>query len=101
MAKDQLLQGADRYGSKYWCIKSAASEDGELYVMADRLQVTEAGALIAWGGHRNKSSEAPAPETQIAVLVLAAGCWTAAYAASIMDGSPVAVEHWKGEAVRD
>jgi hypothetical protein len=96
MAEDQLLQGTSRYGGKYWCIKSPASEDGEIYVMADRLEVTEAGALIAWGGNRAKS-DAPGPDMQIPVLVLAAGHWTVAYAASILDGSAVAVEVWKGE----
>jgi hypothetical protein len=29
--------------------------------------------------------------------MLASGHWTAAYAASIHDGSAVAVERWKGE----
>jgi hypothetical protein len=77
--------------------KGTASPDGEIYLKADRLEVTEAGALIAWGDHRDKTSEAPGPNMQAPVLVLAAGHWTAAYAASILDGAAVAVEHWEGE----
>jgi hypothetical protein len=100
MSGNQPLRGPNRYGSKYWCIKSTASKDGEIYVMADRLEVTDAGALIAWGGHRAESSDAPSPDVQIPVLVLAAAHWTAAYAASTFDGSAVAVEHWKSEVVR-
>lgn len=99
MTDHDKLVGTARWGGKYWCIKSAESEDGEIYVMADRLQVTEAGALIAWGAHRTKSSAAPTPETQMPVLILAAGRWTAVFAASVIDGAAVAVEIWKGEVV--
>jgi hypothetical protein len=94
------LRGPFKYGSKYWCIKSKASKDGKIYVMADRLVVTVEGSLIAWGGHRSKSKEVPPAEMQIPVLILAAGHWTAAYAASTSDRSAVAVEHWKGKVDR-
>ena|SRR5271163_5318483 len=100
MAEDEPLSGPDRYGSSYWCIKSPASEDGDVYVKADRLEVTGAGALIAWGGARKSYDAAPTADQQEPVLLFAAGHWTAAYAASILDGSAVAVEHWKGEVVR-
>jgi hypothetical protein len=33
-------------------------------------------------------------------LAIAPGHWTAVFAASCMDGSAVAVHHWKGEVVR-
>jgi len=99
IAEDRL-QGTSKYGSKYWCIKSKTSKDGEIYVMADRLAVTEAGTLIAWGGNRSKTTDAPSADRQIPVLMLAAGRWTAAYAASTFDGSAVAVEIWKGEVDR-
>jgi hypothetical protein len=97
MTEGPLLEGTSRLGRFYWCIKSALSDDGEIYVMADRIEVTKAGALIAWGGSRRKTSDAPQPDAQIPVLVLAAGSWTAIYAASHFDGAAVAVEHWKGK----
>lgn len=40
---DRPLSGASRYGNKYWCIKCTASRDGEIYLMADRLEVTGPG----------------------------------------------------------
>jgi hypothetical protein len=94
------LKGTSKYGRRYWCIKSKASKNGEIYVMAHRLAVTETGTLIAWGGGRSKHADAPSADKQIPVLMLAAGNWTAAYAADLLDGSAVAVEHWEGEVVR-
>jgi hypothetical protein len=94
-SKDQPPEGTSKYGGNYWCIRSTVSPNGEIYLNADRLEVTEAGALIAWGGPRDKSSDAPSPDVQIPVFAVAAGHWTAAYSASILDGAPVAVEPWK------
>ena len=80
-------RGASRHGRNYWCIKSDLSSDGEIFVIADQLNVTSGGALIA-----SRS------QAQVIVdLILAPGTWTAAYAASTVDGSPVAIEHWEGE----
>jgi hypothetical protein len=64
MDRDRPLSGVSRYGNKYWCIKCTASRDGEIYLMADRLEITEAGALIVWGGYRAKTNDAPNPDTQ-------------------------------------
>ena len=79
-------RGASRHGRNYWCIKTELSSDGEIFVIADRLNVTSGGALIALRD--------PA---QAIGLILAPGTWMAAYAASTVDGSPVAIEHWEGE----
>jgi hypothetical protein len=79
-------RGASRHGRNYWCIKTDLSSDGEIFVIADQLNVTSAGALIA-----SRS------QAQAIGLILAPGTWTAAYAASTEDGSPVAIEHWEGE----
>jgi len=79
-------RGASRHGRNYWCIKTDLSSDGEIFVIADQLNVTSAGALVA------STSQA-----QAIGLILAPGTWTAAYAASSVDGSPVAIEHWEGE----
>ena len=76
--------GPARYGDKYWCIKTSISPDGEVYVMADAIEV-HGGALMCVGHER-----------QI-VLTVAPGEWSAA---SVMDGSAVAVDRWEGEVIR-
>jgi hypothetical protein len=90
--------GTQRYGQYYWCIKSRLSPDGETYVMADRIEVTTAGVLIAWGGCRPEKGETP--QEQQVMLSLAPQQWSACFAASLIDGAAVAVEHWKDEVVR-
>jgi hypothetical protein len=82
--KPELKTGPARYGQYYWCIKTPLSEDGDVYVHADAVEVAPSGALVM-------RSE------RYATLVIAQGQWTAVYAASVMDGHAVAVEHWKGE----
>ena len=87
---DIQTTGAARYGQYYWCIKVPRSlcGDGEIYVHADGVQVTECGALelIYEKAHRGN-------------LILAPGQRLAVFAASVIDGHAVAVEHWKGEVV--
>jgi hypothetical protein len=85
------LEGRARYGQYYWCVKSDLSEDGEIYVYADAVRYEAGGVLFVArqddGGERIN-------------LALAAGQWTAIFAASCLDGHAVAVEHWKGEVAR-
>ena len=75
-----------KYGKFYWCVKSSLSQNGEIYVMGDTAQVTECGALVITTSKECGSN-----------LVIAPGKWTAVFAASLIDGAAVAVEHWKGE----
>lgn len=89
------MTGTARYGRKYWCIKTAESEDGEIYVCADRMVVHPDGSLIAYGSFQADSKDPPQPE--IVNLAIAAGRWTSVFAASLIDGAAIAVEHWKGE----
>src|SRR5215471_4143624 len=95
---DNRAQGTDRDGRRYWCIKTDLSSDGEIYLVADRLEVTSDGALIALDGRRNIHGANFVEERS--VLVMAAGSWTAAYAASEIDGSAVAVERRQGGVTR-
>lgn len=89
------------YGRSYWCVKRRDAP--EVYVMADRVEVTPTGALIFWaetteakdGSYDRVPRNNPFPS-----LGFAPGEWTAFYAASLLDGSAVAVEHWEGEVVR-
>jgi hypothetical protein len=86
-----MSRNCERRGDYYWCIKTSLSEDGELYVYADEIKINETGDLIAVGHRTDKTAE---PN-----LGIAAGQWSGFYAASVLDGSAIAVEHWKGEVV--
>ncbi len=79
--------GAERFGVYYFCVKTTLSESGEIYVHADSVSIAQ-GALV-FLGHQD-----------IPVLVIALGDWSACFAASVLDGSAVAVPHWKGEVTR-
>ncbi len=83
---------ASRYGDLYWCAKVTKdlSSSGEIYVMGDEIKV-ENGALIFL---RNKKEPVLSKEIN---LIIPAQKWTAVFAASVMDGHAVAVEHWPGE----
>jgi len=85
--RNRRHRGARRHGVDYWCIKTDLSSDGEIFVIADHLEVTSIGALVASRSGVN----------QTRILILAPGTWTAVYAASTDDGSPIAIEHWEGE----
>ncbi|HWL69288.1 MAG TPA: hypothetical protein VNS22_12990 [Geminicoccus sp.] len=91
----EAIQGTGQHGRLYWCIKTDLAPDGEIHVMADRVEVTSSGALIAWGSYRAHESEAGAEPS--VNLVCAPGRWFAAYAASTIDGGGLAVQSWAGE----
>ena len=81
--------GPEKYGQYYWCVKvtKGISESGEIYVHADNISTSDNGAIV-FGGNTGPN------------LIIPSGKWLAVYAASVLDGSAVAVEHWKGEVVR-
>jgi hypothetical protein len=76
-----------QYGGRYFCVKQTDGPD--ILVMADETEVTPAGALVL------------RRDTGQINLAVAPGTWTHLYAASLMDGSAVAVEHWEGEVQRE
>lgn len=80
------MSAAD-YGELYWCVKTPLAVSGDIYVHADGVEIHQ-GALVFMGRHGTP------------VLTIAAGQWLASYAASVLDGSAVAVEHWEGEVSR-
>ena len=82
------------YGRYYWCVKvpKTVSKDGEIYVYADQVRVLPSGVLECVAQSKDGIERMN--------LGLAPGQWTAIYAASVMDGSAVAVEHWSGEVSR-
>lgn len=92
MASTHSKSGTEKYGGFYWCIKTKLSKSGEIYVMADDARILPDGTLSMI---RLKEGQPPAIN-----LAIAPGNWIACYAASIVDGAAVAVEHWEGEVKR-
>jgi hypothetical protein len=87
----------DNYGKSYWCVKVPIniSPNGEIYLYADKVEITSHGDLVFWSEENEKR------EKSFQNLSLASGFWIAFFAASVIDGAAVAVEHWEGEVVRD
>ena len=79
---------ANEYGRFYFCVKTRVSKNGEIYVFADGVSIEPGGELVLW----RSTDHGKYPN-----LSLAKGHWSAVFAASLIDGHPVAVEHWKGE----
>ena len=75
-----------QYGGLYWCarVMVAYAQDGEIHVVADQVKVDNSGTLLFL---RNDG---------LVNLALAPGTWWAVFAASPLDGKPVAVERWTG-----
>jgi len=84
-----------RYGDCYWCIKTKLSKSGEIYLNADRIEITANGSLVCWEGGRAEGDRLP--DIPAVMLAIPSGKWDAYYAASCIDGHAVAVEHWEGE----
>lgn len=76
-----------KYGNRYFCVKTNLSADGEMFVMADSVEVSAVGALVLW---REFSTG-----QRVVNLAIAPGSWQSVYAASLVDGSPVAIDHWR------
>ncbi len=87
------MASLDQYGQFYWCIKTSLSKSGEIYAHADDAIVLPDGTLSLI-----RMKEGNPPSINLAV---AAGNWTACYAASFIDGHAVAVEHWEDEVSRN
>jgi hypothetical protein len=87
------MSGPEKHGNYHWGVKT---KNGEIYLHADRMELTPTGGLVFWhegSMRKNKSEDFRASPT----LALALGEWTTAYAASLIDGCPVAFCHWEEE----
>jgi hypothetical protein len=108
------MQNADQYGRRYWCVKSPLSQDGEIYLHADFVEVSNNGDLQLVQKRklpevrRSRRGRSTQPEDDgnydddddigyVVMLAIAAGNWTCVFAASVIDGHAVAADHWKGE----
>src|SRR6266566_4394385 len=89
------MTDTSRYGRFYWCVKVTKdlSKDGEIYLMADDVRV-QGGALVFL---QRDGKEKGIDRVNLLIPVHK---WSAVYAASVLDGSAVAVEHWAGEVLR-
>jgi hypothetical protein len=86
------MMGCEKYGQYYWCVKTPLSGSGEIYVHADEARILPDGTLSL-----NRMDDGVVKYVNLAI---APGQWTALYAASVLDGAAVAVEHWEGEVSR-
>ena len=96
MREDSTVS-ATEYGRFYWCVGVAtdlfpdrtASGDTEMHLHADQLDVLPDGTLLAL---RNREDGPTQPN-----FAWAPGSWRYFYAASLLDGRAVAVEHFPGD----
>ncbi len=75
-------EGRERYGEYYWCV--GLVDGTEIHLHADDLHFDD-GALILERVKEDRST---------VNMAFAAGRWSFVYAASVIDGGAVAVEHW-------
>lgn len=80
-------RNTEQYGDKYWCVGLDDGDDTEVYLMADEVREGETGALFFCRADGMLN------------LAIAPGEWRFVYAASLMDGAAVAVQHWPGQII--
>jgi hypothetical protein len=82
--------GPARYGAKFWGI--GLPDGREVMCSADRAEVTSSGALVMWQQTTLVGDLDREPTDPLVLIALPAGSWLHVYAASVMDGTPVAVD---------
>ena len=89
---DDLMTEPMEFGKFYWCVTvpSAIARAGQIYLYADRVEVTPAGDVLFW--------RAPGigEQQDHLNLSLARGCWYTVFAASMLNNQAVAVQQWEG-----
>ena len=79
-----MSSGAEKYGKYFWCIKTKSNET--IMLNADTVEVSPSGVLVAYrikdDGEKHINFAIPTRE------------WTHFWAASMIDGRPVAVDSW-------
>jgi hypothetical protein len=82
--------GPDRYGRFYWCVKlrkPLVGNEKEIYVHADRVETKN--SMVCFISRDEKPHELN--------LAIHLDYVAAVFAASVLDGHAVAVEHWEDE----
>jgi hypothetical protein len=69
--------GTSRYGQHSWGVKSPLSDNWEVHVLADRVQVNTDGSVVFITRFRKTVDDEDGPE--MCNLLLAPGQWTAVY----------------------
>ena len=91
LTQDNKDYGPMGRGKRYWCIKTDLSaETGEIYAWADEVRIDRGGSL-ALLHHRDGET--------LVNLMFVPGSWWGIYAASMLDGSAIAVQTWPGEVI--
>lgn len=101
------MTGPENYGQLYWCV---GLEDGtEVYLHADDVEVKEGALIFSGDFYLNAQDEmamsAGYPDYRkpsgnaYAKLGFAPNAWRFFYAASVLDGSAVAVNRWPGQII--
>ena len=80
------MASPEHYGCRWWCITGRGDP---LYLYADMMEVSESGALIAWGGYRKEATAVEPDEEYVALYAIAPGQWETFYAASQISGEMV------------
>jgi|SRR5689334_9788269 hypothetical protein len=83
------ISAEKKYGTYFWCVR--ISKEEEVYVHADVAEVLNGTLLFA---RKRKNTKTGRDEMQFN-LAFASGHWEAFYAASVVDGGPIAVAHWR------
>ena len=82
------MSNSDSYGKYYWCVR--VNDKEEVYAFADIVNNVN-GTLFLLSEEKDEATK----ETKVTVnLAFAPGHWQTIYAASVLDGGAVAVEHW-------
>jgi hypothetical protein len=84
--------GAEKYGKRYWAV--CLTNGDEVFVHADELTVETSGALVG-----SSAREDDGHKIKMLTFAVGPGGWKHAYAASVIDGGAVAVEHWDQSSV--
>jgi hypothetical protein len=88
------MRQTDKYGRYYWCVGVPESicPDKQIYLHADSCTIMPNGAL-SFDRKRGKYLQTN--------LALAPEQWYYVFAASVIDGAAVAIDHWKGEVAEE
>jgi hypothetical protein len=80
--------GAEKYGNYYFGVKvdKSIAKSGEIFAFAESVEVSANGDLVFY--------EKTKQEQMLPSLIIKSDKWSIMFAASVLDGHAVSVEHW-------
>jgi len=92
--------GPQGRGNLYFCVKVPiwVCKKGEIYIWADEWDMVN-GHLIFYLLQDGEPKNMVRPKRALN-MAFAPGQWNTVFAASVLDGNAIAVEHWEGEVER-